>query len=71
MRAIINAEIETITNGRISSGTIVFDESGIKAVGMGVVIPEGACVFDAKGRTVTPGIIEAHSRGSLRGRFSS
>lgn len=65
MRAIINAEIETITNGRISSGTIVFDESGIKAVGMGVVIPEGACVFDAKGRTVTPGIIEAHSHAGL------
>ncbi|HOB91810.1 MAG: amidohydrolase [Bacillota bacterium] len=65
MKAILNAEIETITNGRISRGAIVFDETGIKAVGKSVDIPEGAEVIDAQGRIVTPGIIEAHSHAGL------
>jgi len=65
MKAIVNAEIETITNGRISRGAIVFDETGIKAVGKDVGIPEDATVIDARGRIVTPGLIEAHSHAGL------
>lgn len=65
MKVIVNAEIETVTVGRISRGAIVFDETGIKAVGKSVDIPDGAAVIDAQGRLVTPGIIEAHSHAGL------
>ena len=65
MKAIVNAQIETITRGRICDGAVVFDESGIKAVGKAVSIPEGAVIIDAQGKVVTPGLIEAHSHAGL------
>lgn len=65
MKAIVNAQVETITNGRIPGGTVVFDEGGIKAVGKAVSIPEGAEIIDVQGKAVTPGIIEAHSHAGL------
>ncbi len=61
MLAIINADIHTVSRGRISSGTLLLREGKIAAVGAEVAIPEGACVIDARGRPVTPGIIEAHA----------
>ena len=63
--AIINAEIETITKGRISKGTILVEDGKIRFVGRNVRIPKGAEVVDAGGRTVTPGLIEAHSHAGI------
>ena len=65
MFAIINAEIETITKGRISKGTILVEGGKIRFVGRNVRIPKGAEVVDAGGRTVTPGLIEAHSHAGI------
>ena len=61
MLAIINARIETVSNGIIDNGQIIIDNGKIRAVGNNLSIPTDAQVLDAKGHTVTPGIIEAHA----------
>lgn len=60
--AITNARIETVAAaGVIASGTLVLQDGKIAAVGANVATPAGARVIDAKGRTVTPGMIAASS----------
>ncbi len=59
--AITNATILTVTKGTIPSGTVVIRGGRIAAVGAGVNVPAGAEVVDAKGRFVSPGIVDAHS----------
>jgi imidazolonepropionase-like amidohydrolase len=60
--AIRGGTILTVTRGTIENGTIVLRDGKIAAIGgAGVDIPAGAEVVDAKGRFVTPGIIDAHS----------
>ena len=61
MLAIINARIETVSNGTIENGQILIENGKIKAIGEKVSIPENCQIIDANGRTVTPGIIEAHA----------
>ncbi|HUT25831.1 MAG TPA: amidohydrolase [Sumerlaeia bacterium] len=63
--ALTNAEIETITKGRIAKGTILVRDGKIASVGKSVRIPKNAEVVDVKGRLVTPGLIEAHSHAGL------
>jgi imidazolonepropionase-like amidohydrolase len=56
--AITNARIETVAAaGTIASGTIVLQDGRITALGPNLAPPAGARVIDAKGGTVTPGII--------------
>ena len=60
--AIRNATLVTITRGTIANGTIVFRDGKIAAVGgANTQIPAGAQVYDASGKFVSPGIIDAHS----------
>ena len=60
--AIRGGTILTVTRGTIENGTIVLRDGKIAAVGgSGIDIPSGADIVDAKGRFVTPGIIDAHS----------
>ena len=60
--AIRGGTILTVTRGTIQNGTIVLRDGKIAAIGgSGTDIPSGADVVDAKGRFVTPGIIDAHS----------
>ena len=60
--AIRGGTILTVTRGTIENGTIVLRDGRIAAIGgPGTDIPSGAEVVDAKGRFVTPGIIDAHS----------
>ncbi|NLW17259.1 MAG: amidohydrolase [Firmicutes bacterium] len=61
MLAIINARIETVSNGIIADGQILVENGKIKAIGSNLEIPADAHVIDAAGRTVTPGIVEAHA----------
>ena len=60
MLAITNAKIMTITNGTIEKGSILIDNGKIVAVGKNLNIPAEAEVIDAAGKTVTPGLIDAH-----------
>jgi imidazolonepropionase-like amidohydrolase len=59
--AIRNATIITVARGTIKNGTIVLRDGKIAALGANVQVPAGAAVYDAAGKYVTPGIIDAHS----------
>lgn len=61
--AIVNARILTAgPAGEITNGALVLRDGKIAAVGAGVPTPAGARVIDAKGGTVTPGLIAANTR---------
>jgi imidazolonepropionase-like amidohydrolase len=60
MIAITNGRILTITQGTLDPGTVLVEGGRIVAVGDQVVVPEDAEVYDAAGKTVMPGLIDAH-----------
>ena len=73
--AILNARIYTVDKHFTvyPDGVVVFDESGIQAVGGPgkVSIPPEASVIDGAGRfAVLPGLIDVHSHSSLLKGFS-
>ena len=54
----------TILDGaghRIDDGDILLSEGKVEAVGRGLAAPAGAVRIDARGRWVTPGLIDIHS----------
>ncbi|MGE5577417.1 MAG: amidohydrolase [Syntrophothermus sp.] len=59
--AIVNGNIYTISGGIIEKGTILIEGGKITAVGKGLAAPKGAEIFDAAGKVITPGIIDAHT----------
>jgi len=60
MLAITNGKVLTITQGTFDPGTVLIDNGKIAAVGSDVRIPPGAEVYDAAGKVVMPGLIDAH-----------
>ncbi|MDY7031725.1 MAG: amidohydrolase [Thermodesulfobacteriota bacterium] len=60
MIAVVKGRIMTITQGTIENGTILIEGGRIAAVGKDVDIPKGTEVYDASGKTVMPGLIDAH-----------
>lgn len=70
MIAIVNGKVYTITGGVIEEGVILIEDGKIKAVGKDVKVPEGAEIIDAKGKTVTPGLIDSHSHLAVFGEPS-
>ncbi|MFZ4068574.1 MAG: amidohydrolase [Caulobacterales bacterium] len=48
-------------SGRILTGDVLIEQGRIEAVGGALKAPKGAVEIDAKGRFVTPGIIDIHS----------
>ncbi|NNF03864.1 MAG: amidohydrolase, partial [Rhodothermales bacterium] len=63
--AIMNAKIETVTNGTIEHGTIVIEADRIVAVGEYVEIPPDAEIIDAVGLEVYPGMIDSGTQLGL------
>ena len=61
MIRIINAHLKPITSEDIDCGEILIDNGKIVAIGKKVSATKGAEVYDAKGRLVTPGFIDAHT----------
>lgn len=60
--AIRGGTVLTVTRGTIENGVVVWRDGKIAAVGgANTPIPQGADIVEAKGRFVTPGIIDAHS----------
>jgi imidazolonepropionase-like amidohydrolase len=60
--AIVNATIYDGEGARIDNGTIVLLDGRIQAIGgPETPVPEGVTRIDARGRFVTPGIIDTHS----------
>jgi imidazolonepropionase-like amidohydrolase len=56
--AITNARIVTAAGAPVENGTIVFRDGIIEQVGSGVTVPTAARVYDGKGLTVYPGLID-------------
>ncbi|HKT14276.1 MAG TPA: amidohydrolase [Allosphingosinicella sp.] len=60
--AIVGATILTGEGQRIDNGTIVMADGIVRAVGgADTPVPEGAVRYDARGKWVTPGVIDVHS----------
>ncbi len=65
MIAITNGKVMTITQGTLERGTVLVEDGRIVAVGEEVEIPEGTKVYDATGKVVMPGLIDAHCHAGL------
>ncbi|WP_137287377.1 amidohydrolase [Halorussus salinisoli] len=68
MRAIVNGTVHTVSErGTIEGSTVVLDDGEISAVGTDeeIAVPEDAEAFDAGGRHVTPGLVDAHSHAGM------
>jgi len=65
MIGIVNATVDTITNGKIDCGTILIKNGKIHEAGKDVNIPEKCRIIDAEGMYVIPGLIDAHSHLGL------
>ena len=61
--ALTGARIVTMNPKRevLENATIVIEGGTIKAIGRSVPVPSGAKVFDVRGRTIIPGLIDAHA----------
>ena len=59
--ALVGARIHTAVGPAIETGTIVFRDGVITAVGADVTPPEGAEVVDLGGMVIMPGMLDTHS----------
>ena len=58
---ITNATVIDGTGGRIDRASLLIENGKIAGIGNDLKAPDGAVTIDAKGRWVTPGIIDNHS----------
>jgi len=59
--AFINARIVVDANEIIENGTMVVKDGTIQLVGTKINIPQGAVIYDLKGKSIYPGLIDAYS----------
>src|SRR4051812_8392481 len=59
--ALKGATIHPVSGPEIPSGTIVFTEGNITAIGADAAIPPGAEVIEVAGKHIYPGLISANS----------
>ncbi|HEY4561360.1 MAG TPA: amidohydrolase family protein [Thermoanaerobaculia bacterium] len=63
---ITNAEIHTMgPQGTIKNGSLVIENGKIRAVGPSVAVPASARRIDARGKIVTPGLLDSYSQIGL------
>ena len=60
--ALIGLRIITVSHGDVESGTLLLHGARIQAVGADVKVPAGAKIFDRKGLTAFPGLVNPMSR---------
>jgi imidazolonepropionase-like amidohydrolase len=60
-----NATVMTVTHGNIKNGSVYVKDGKIAAVGENVNAPADATVIDARGKYLTPGIVDSHSHIAL------
>jgi imidazolonepropionase-like amidohydrolase len=69
--AITGATILSVSAaGRIENGTVLIRDGRIAALGRDVAVPDGAVVIDARGRFVTPGLVDTHSHTAVEGNVN-
>ncbi len=56
-----SATVLTGTGTRLEAADVLVVDGRISAVGQGLAVPAGAKVIEARGRWVTPGLIDVHS----------
>ncbi|MBT6950727.1 MAG: amidohydrolase family protein, partial [Gammaproteobacteria bacterium] len=63
--AITGARLITMNDDRqvIDNATILIEDNRILSVGKNLAIPREAKIFDARGKTIMPGMIDAHAHG--------
>ncbi len=60
--AFVGARIITMEGDEvIENGTILINENEIEAIGTNITIPSNTKIIDVKGKTIMPGIIDAHA----------
>ncbi|MBL8553066.1 MAG: amidohydrolase [Phenylobacterium sp.] len=59
--AIVGATVLTGTGTQIDSGVVLIRDGKVQAVGSGLAVPAGYETVDARGKWVTPGLIDTHS----------
>ena len=64
--AITHAKIFTLSGTTIDDGTLIIRDGKIAGVGVGLDIPAGAQVIDAKGLQIYPGIFDSITQMGLR-----
>lgn len=65
MIAIQGGRVHTMSGGAIDGAVILIDQGKIVDVGTGLAIPSDVRVIDAKGKVITPGIIDAHCHAGI------
>lgn len=65
MIAVIRGRLMTITQGIVDDGTILIEGGRIVALGKDIEIPQGTEIYDASGKVVTPGLIDAHCHAGI------
>ncbi len=60
MYVLKNAKIYTVENGIIENGSILIKYGKIERIGKEIEIPANIPIYDLKGKSVTPGFIDAH-----------
>lgn len=66
--AFMNARIITMNGDKvIENGHILIKNNKIEAIGKDITIPRSAKIYDAKGKTIMPGLVDAHAHiGAFR-----
>jgi imidazolonepropionase-like amidohydrolase len=59
--AIVGATVLTGTGTQIDGGTVLIKDGRVEAVGPGLAPPAGYDIVNARGKWVTPGLIDTHS----------
>ncbi|MCK6548969.1 amidohydrolase family protein [Myxococcota bacterium] len=63
--AIVGAEVHTVSGAVLKDATVLVRGERIVAVGVGLRAPASATVVDAKGKIVTPGLVDAATQIGL------
>jgi imidazolonepropionase-like amidohydrolase len=63
--AIEGGTVHTMAGAPIEGGTVLIRDGRIAAVGRDVAVPAGARRIDARGKQVTPGLFDSHTRTGL------
>ncbi len=71
--AFTNARLITMKGNQIiENGTIIIHKNKIERIGKSVIIPSDAKVYDMKGKTIMPGIVDVHAHvGAFRNGLST
>jgi len=61
MKLIVNARVLPVSAAPIENGAVLVDGTKIAGVGEHLGAPEGTEIVDARGLTLTPGLVDAHT----------